>query len=305
MTETPTRPRRRPKITTVLETEHLSPHLVRVVVGGEDLDGFGVGEFTDHYVKLHIPPPGAEYDAPFDTDEVKERYPREQWPRVRTYTVREWDPEQGRLTIDFVVHGDEGVAGPWAAGAKPGDVLQLMGPGGGYAPSPDAAWHLMVGDLAAVPAIAASLRRVPAGAPVHVIIEVPGPEDEIALETPGEPPAHVAARRRHRRRAGGRGPRPGLPRRRRPRVRARRGRRHARDPPPSRPRSRRPARVDVRVRLLEGRPRRRGVARREGGLQPRRRRRARSRSGLREGPHRRSCPVFACGVVPRALLDTL
>jgi NADPH-dependent ferric siderophore reductase len=117
---------------------------------------------------------------------VKERYPREQWPRVRTYTVREWDPERGRLTIDFVVHGDEGVAGPWAAGAKPGDVLQLMGPGGGYTPSPDAAWHLMVGDLAAVPAIAASLRRVPAGAPVHVIIAVPGPEDEIALETPGE-----------------------------------------------------------------------------------------------------------------------
>jgi NADPH-dependent ferric siderophore reductase len=61
-----------------------------------------------------------------------------------------------------------------------------MGPGGGYTPSPGAAWHLMVGDLAAVPAIAASLLRVPAGAPVHVIIEVPGPEDEIALETPGD-----------------------------------------------------------------------------------------------------------------------
>ena len=38
-----------------------------------------------------------------------------------------------------------------------------MGPGGGYTPSPGAAWHLMVGDLAAVPAIAASLLRVPAG----------------------------------------------------------------------------------------------------------------------------------------------
>jgi NADPH-dependent ferric siderophore reductase len=186
MTETPTRPRRRPKTTTVLETERLSPHLIRVIVGGEDLDGFGVGEFTDHYVKLHIPPPGAEYDAPFDTEEVKERYPREQWPRVRTYTVRDWDPEGLRLTLDFVVHGDEGVAGPWAAGAKPGDVLQLMGPGGGYTPNPDADWHLMVGDLAAVPAIAASLPRVPAGAPVHVIIEVPGPEDEVALDTPGE-----------------------------------------------------------------------------------------------------------------------
>jgi NADPH-dependent ferric siderophore reductase len=183
MTETPIRPRRRPKITTVLETERLSPHLTRVVVGGEDLDGFGVGEFTDHYVKLHIPPPGAEYEAPFDTEEVKERYPREQWPRVRTYTVRDWDAERGRLTLDFVVHGDEGVAGPWAAAAKPGDVLQLMGPGGGYTPRPDADWHLLVGDLAVIPAIAASLDRIPAGVPVHVIIEVPGPEDEIDLHT--------------------------------------------------------------------------------------------------------------------------
>jgi NADPH-dependent ferric siderophore reductase len=186
MTDTPTRPRRRPKTTTVLETERLSPHLIRVVVGGEDLDGFGAGEFTDHYVKLHLPPPGAEYRAPFDSDEVKERYPREQWPRVRTYTVRDWDPERRRLTLDFVVHGDEGVAGPWAEAAQPGDILQLMGPGGAYTPSPDADWHLLVGDLAVVPAIAASLERIRAGVPVHVILEVPGPEDEVVLETPGD-----------------------------------------------------------------------------------------------------------------------
>lgn len=186
MTETPTRPRRRPKTTTVLETERLSPHLIRVVVGGDDLEGFAAGEFTDHYVKLHLPPSGAEYRAPFDTEEVKERYPREQWPRVRTYTVRDWDAERLRLTLDFVVHGDGGVAGPWAEAAQPGDVLQLMGPGGAYAPDPRADWHLLVGDLSVVPAIATSLRRIPAGVPVHVLIEVPGPEDEVALETPGD-----------------------------------------------------------------------------------------------------------------------
>src|SRR5215213_829442 len=186
MTETPTRPRRRPKTTTVLETERLSPHLIRVVVGGDDLDGFGAGEFTDHYVKLHIPPPGAEYRAPFDPDEVKERYPREQWPRVRTYTVRDWDADRGQLTLDFVVHGDEGVAGPWAATAQPGDILHLMGPGGGYAPDPEADWHLLVGDRAVIPAIAVSLERIPAGVPVHVLIEVPEPGDEVELQTPGD-----------------------------------------------------------------------------------------------------------------------
>jgi NADPH-dependent ferric siderophore reductase len=186
MTDTPARPRRKPRTTTVLETERLGPHLIRVVVGGPGLEGFGAGEFTDNYVKLQIPPPGAEYRAPFDAEEIKERYPREQWPRVRTYTVCKWEPDALRLTLDFVHHGDEGVAGPWAATAQPGDVLHLMGPGGAYTPSPDADWHLLVGDLSVVPAIAASLERIPAGVPVHVIIEVPAPEDEVQLLTPGD-----------------------------------------------------------------------------------------------------------------------
>jgi NADPH-dependent ferric siderophore reductase len=166
--------------------ERLTPHMIRIVVAGEDLRGFGAGEFTDHYVKLQLPPPGASYSAPFDLEDVKSRLPREQWPRVRTFSVRDWDPETRRLTIDFVVHGDTGVAGPWAANAKPGDRLQLFGPGGAYAPDPGADWHLLIGDEAVIPAIAASLARVPAGRPAHVLIEVGGPDDELELETPGE-----------------------------------------------------------------------------------------------------------------------
>ena len=69
--------------------------MVRIVVGGDELTRFEAGEFTDHYVKLQLPPPGAAYNAPFDTEEVRERYPREQWPRMRTYTVRDWDAERG------------------------------------------------------------------------------------------------------------------------------------------------------------------------------------------------------------------
>jgi NADPH-dependent ferric siderophore reductase len=172
--------------TRVEDVRRLTPHLIRVVVGGEDLEGFAAGEFTDHYVKLQIPPQGAPYSAPFDADDVKAHLPREQWPRTRSFTVRHWDPERALLTIDFVDHGDTGVAGPWASAARPGDGLQLMGPGGAYAPDPAADWHLMVGDEAVVPAIAASLERVPEGVPVHVVLEVDGPEDEVALETPGD-----------------------------------------------------------------------------------------------------------------------
>ena len=175
-----------PLLTTVQETVQITPHLTRVVVSGDDLAGFGAGEFTDHYVKLQLPPPGAGYGAPFSIEDVKARLPREQWPRVRTYSVRAFDPDARRLTIDFVVHGDTGVAGPWAAAAKPGDRLQLLGPGGAYAPDPDAAWHLLVGDESVVPAISASLARIPAGVPVHALIEVGGAEDELPLETPGD-----------------------------------------------------------------------------------------------------------------------
>ena len=182
----PARRTRRVIQTRVEDVRRLTPHLIRVVVGGEDLEGFAAGEFTDHYVKLQIPPQGAPYSAPFDADDVKAHLPREQWPRTRSFTVRHWDPERALLTIDFVDHGDTGVAGPWASAARPGDGLQLMGPGGAYAPDPAADWHLMVGDEAVVPAIAASLERLREGVPVHVILEVGGPEDEVALATPGD-----------------------------------------------------------------------------------------------------------------------
>ncbi len=180
------RPARRLLRTEVLEVERLTPHMVRVVVGGDDLRDFGAGAFTDHYVKIQLPPPGAPYGAPFDPEDVKARLPREHWPRTRTYSVRAWDPERVRLTIDFVVHGDVGVAGPWAASAQPGDVLQLVGPGGAYTPDPDADWHLMIGDASVLPAISASLTRIPTGVPVHVIAEVAGPDEELSLETPGD-----------------------------------------------------------------------------------------------------------------------
>ncbi|HSS59491.1 MAG TPA: siderophore-interacting protein [Solirubrobacteraceae bacterium] len=185
MTETTTRPKRRTLHATVVSVEHLTPRMVRVVVGGDDLDGFGAGHFTDHYVKVQLPPAGADYAAPFDAEAIKERLPREQWPRVRSYTVRAWDAERVLLTLDFVVHGDHGVAGPWAAAAQPGDVLQLTGPGGAYTPDPDAAWHLMVGDLAVLPAIAASLQRVAAGVPVEVVVELDDDADRQPLTSPG------------------------------------------------------------------------------------------------------------------------
>ena len=174
------RPARR---ATVISAEPLTPGMVRIVLGGEGLAGFGAGEFTDHYVKLQLPPPGADYGSDFDAEQIQATRPRELWPKTRTYSVRRWDPDAGELTIDFVVHGDSGVAGPWAATAQPGDTLQLRGPGGAYAPDAAADWHLLVGDASVLPAIAVALERIPAGVPVFVVAEVDGPGEQQPLPT--------------------------------------------------------------------------------------------------------------------------
>jgi NADPH-dependent ferric siderophore reductase len=169
----------------VASTERLTPSLVRVVLGGEGLAAFRYEGYSDSYVKVQIPPPGAPYAAPFDLESIKGELPREQWPRVRSITVRRWDAELGQLTLDFFDHGDTGFAGPWASSAQPGDLLQLLGPGGDYSPDPTADWHLMVGDSAALPAISASLERVPEGVPVIALLAVEDAADQLELSSPG------------------------------------------------------------------------------------------------------------------------
>lgn len=163
----------------------LTPGLVRVTLTGEGLDGLVMPDATDAYVNVAIAPRGAPYDAVFDPPEVKATHPPETWPARRRYTVRSWDPALRELAVDFVVHGDEGVAGPWAAGAAPGDVLVFAGPSGGYRPDPTADWHLFVGDESALPAIAASLEAVPADVPAVVRLLCDGAEHEVDLSSPG------------------------------------------------------------------------------------------------------------------------
>lgn len=170
---------------TVLRVDRLTRSTVRVVLGGPGLDGFVMGDWTDGYVNCQFVPAGADYDVPFDDDHVRS-LPRELRPAARRYTVRRWDGARRELTLDFVVHGDEGVAGRWAQTAQPGDRLQLRGPSGGYAPDLSADWHLLVGDESALPAIAAAVERIPDDVPVRVLVEVDGAADELELASAGE-----------------------------------------------------------------------------------------------------------------------
>lgn len=168
----------------VVRTEQITPHMVRVVLGGEGLADFTLSGFTDHYIKLCFAPEGADYAHPFDMAAIRERYPRELWPTTRTYTVRSWDPVAREMAVDFVVHGDAGLAGPWAQRARVGEQVTFLGPGGGYGPEASADWHLLVGDESALPAIAAALEQMPSGALVHAFVEVSDASEEQKIVTP-------------------------------------------------------------------------------------------------------------------------
>ncbi|WP_337796666.1 siderophore-interacting protein [Kribbella sandramycini] len=167
----------------VRRTERITPHMIRVVF---EADGFVDNGTTDHYVKLMFTKPGVQYAEPLDMGAVRDTHPPEEWPTMRTYTVRNFDEAANELTIDFVHHGDEGVAGPWAAAAQPGDELWYFGPGGAYAPEASAAWHLLVGDESALPAIGAAVEQLPPGARATVLVEVEDETEEQKLVGAGE-----------------------------------------------------------------------------------------------------------------------
>ena len=173
--------KRIPRTAEVVRAEWLTPSMRRLVFTGSDLACLRDLPFTDHYLKLLFAPHGCDYRWPFDPDVLRAAEPAERWPVTRTYTVRAYEPTRNEMTIDFVVHGDEGLAGPWAAQAEPGDRIGFFGPGGGYAPDPAADRHLLVGDEAALPAIAAALDRLGDRARATVYLEVAGPADEQVL----------------------------------------------------------------------------------------------------------------------------
>jgi NADPH-dependent ferric siderophore reductase len=159
--------------------------MIRVVLGG-GFDTFTPSAYTDSYVKIVLPRSGTDVSAlpaPLTLDSFKE-LPDAHQPVVRTYTVRDVDHERREISIDFVVHGEHGVAAPWAASVQPGDPAYLMGPSGAYAPDPGADWHLLAGDEAGLPAISTALEALPPNAIGQVFVEVSGPDDEIELTAP-------------------------------------------------------------------------------------------------------------------------
>ena len=153
------RPARPQAVLAVLGREQLSPHTVRITAGGPGFEALRMNEFTDKYAKILFVDPALGLTPPYDLAALRESLPPAQQPVTRTYTLRRADPRRQEVTIDFVVHGDEGIAAPWAARAEPGDVLTMSGPAAPTVPIPPATGTCWPATSRPCPPSAPRLRR--------------------------------------------------------------------------------------------------------------------------------------------------
>ncbi|MGW6919628.1 siderophore-interacting protein [Kitasatospora sp. NPDC054939] len=168
----------------VLRVTRPTPRMVRVTLGGPELEGFVDQAPADH-VKAFFPAPGETVpvlpgvEADGDGIIMPTEAP---FPISRDYTTRRFDREAGELDLDFVLHGN-GVATAWAADAKPGDLLGLAGPRGSVMVPKDFDWYLFASDETGLPGLARWLQALPAGAVAKAFIEVDDAAEEEHLPT--------------------------------------------------------------------------------------------------------------------------
>lgn len=167
---------------TVASIQDLTLAYRRVVLTGDDLDGFVSLGFDDH-VKIF---PVAEGQAPIlPTAGLDGPVFPEPRPVARDYTPRAYDEGGRTLTVDFVV-GHGGPATEWAMTAKVGSVLGVGGPRGSFIVPTDFADHVLIGDETALPAIARRLEELPGGVRAYVVVEVADAASTLTFDSAAE-----------------------------------------------------------------------------------------------------------------------
>lgn len=163
---------------TVVSSTRLSPHMQRVRFSGRDLGRFAHGGL---HVRLLLPPAGRQQVWPSMGADGMIVWPSgEDALTVRVYTIRALNVAEGWLDVDFVLHpGTETPAAAFAQNARAGDVIGMIGPGGGGVP--EAQNLLLVGDDTALPAIGRILAELAPSTRAEVLIEVDAPQDRIVL----------------------------------------------------------------------------------------------------------------------------
>lgn len=163
----------------VRRVERLTPHMQRIVFGGDELRGF-VSSAPDDHVKLFFPNSSGEIVTPVPGPNGPSWPAGRDYSPMRDYTPRHHDQEHHELTVDFVLHGD-GPASEWAKQASPGQRIGAGGPRGSVIVPDDFDSYVLVGDETALPAIGRWLQEMPSGPRVEVLAEIPEAADRQPL----------------------------------------------------------------------------------------------------------------------------
>ncbi len=162
--------------------ERPTPRLVRVTLGGAELDGF-TSLAPDDYVRVFFPTPGATELVLPQVGEHGVIWPNSgPQPIARHFTPGRFDPVASTLQLDIVLHA-AGVASAWATAAKPGQHLGIGGPRESNLVNVDFDAYLLAADETGLPALARWVRELPENVPVSALVEVSDHLDEQELET--------------------------------------------------------------------------------------------------------------------------
>jgi NADPH-dependent ferric siderophore reductase len=153
---------------TVLRRQPVTPHLVRVTLGGPELDGLDPG-LPAASVRLLLPTAGALVLPEWNGNEFL--LPGGVRPPLRTLTPRRFDANRRELTVEIVLHGD-GPLSTWAATVEEGTDAAVSGTGRGYAIDESTTQYVLAGDESALPAISVLLESLPHRAAITVLAEI-------------------------------------------------------------------------------------------------------------------------------------
>jgi NADPH-dependent ferric siderophore reductase len=167
---------------TVLARTLVTPGMVRVTLGGEQVAALKTTGVGDEYIRLFFPDAETgELVLPDVNEKGQWKYPEGKKPaHCECYTIRNFRP--GEIDLDFVVH-DHGRASEWAQAAKPGDTIALREPYPIYEAPAGMNWVLFVCDATGLPALGRLLESLPAGVEARAIVEVPDASHEQKFET--------------------------------------------------------------------------------------------------------------------------
>lgn len=96
----------------------------------------------------------------------------------RRYSVRAVSPERDEFTL-WVTTGHDGEGSHWARAARPGDLVDVIGPRGKILVAPDASWHLFVGDVSSLSAFYRMAEAIEAPAQVLFVVDVAHDDDAL------------------------------------------------------------------------------------------------------------------------------